>query len=176
MKKTNTIISLFFFLFFTCTFAYSQNTDFLDEKFGFQDFKFNTPLSNYSKHNPSKVSDGHFELKNLTEITIGTYEVETVELFFKNNNLVKVKVKLDDQDRQKNESIFNALIKNYGRYTFHRSTSGYTYTSEMVWKGKLVNLVYSFTSFREDGQFQTKIFLTYSYVGEALEVDLSKDL
>jgi hypothetical protein len=176
MRKINTFLAILLFSIISTTIAFSQNTDFLDEKFGFQDFKFNTPLSNYSKYSPTKVSDGHYELKNLSEINIGSYEVESLELFFKNNNLVKVKVKLDDQDRQKNENIFNALIKNYGRYTFHRSTSGYSYTSEMIWKGKLVNLVYSFTSFREDGQFQTKIFLTYSYVGEALEVDLSKDL
>lgn len=175
MNRINTFLS-FFFLLFTPTFAFSQNTDFLDERFGFQHFKFNTPLSNYSKYNPTKVSDEYYELKDLSEVHIGSYRLESLELYFKNDNLVKVKVKLDDQDRQKNESIFNALIKNYGRYTFHRSTSGYSYTSEMIWKGKLVNLVYSFTSYREDGQFQTKIFLTYSYIGEAIEFDLSKDL
>ena len=175
-------MSKFYFIFFIVFSSLgfnsiqAQNTDVLDEKFGFQNFKFNTPLSNYSKYNPQKIADGQYEIKNISEVTIGSYEIESIELFFKNNNLVKVKIKLDDQDRQKNESIFNALIKNYGRYTFHRSTSGYTYTSEMIWKGKLVNLVYTFTSFREGGQFQTKIFLIYSYVGEALEVDISKDL
>jgi hypothetical protein len=176
MKKINTALSLLISLLIISLSANAQNTDFLDERFGFQNFKFNTPYSNYSKYNPVKKNDGHYELQNINDVTIGSYEIESLELFFKNSNLVKVKVKLDDQDRQKNESIFNALIKNYGRYTFHRSTSGYTYTSEMIWKGKLVNLVYSFTSYREGGQFQTKIFLTYSYIGEALEVDLSEDL
>jgi len=154
----------------------SQTTEVLDQRFGFQSFKFNTPISNYSAYNPVKVEEGRFQLQNIANIKIGNYDVESVELFFKDDKLVKVVVKLDDTERQKNESIYNALLKNYGRYTYHRSSSGYSYTSEMIWKGKLVNLVYSFSSYREGDIFVSKINLVYSYLGYAVEVDLSKDL
>jgi len=175
MKKVKSIL-LLGLLLPAFLIVQGQTLDKLDERFGFQSFKFNTPLSNYNQYNPTKVAEGQYALKNLANVTIGNYPVESIELFFTNNNLTKVKVTLDDQDRQKNENIFNALIKNYGRYTFHRSTSGYTYTSEMIWKGKIVNLVYSFTSFRDGNNFQTKIVLIYSYIGDAIEVDISKDL
>jgi hypothetical protein len=174
----NKIKSFIVFTFIISTFftVSSQNLDKLDERFGFQNFKFNTPLSNYNQYNPTKIADGQYSLKNLEKLSIGNYPIESLDLYFTSNNLSKVKVTLDDQDRQKNENIFNALINNYGRYTFHRSTSGYTYTSEMIWKGKIVNLVYSFTSFRDGNLFQTKIVLIYSYIGDAIEVDIGKDL
>ena len=156
--------------------SFGQNIDKLDERFGFQNFKFNTPLSSYNQFSPVKLADGHYKLNNLANVNIGNYPLESLELYFRGNNLVQVKVTLDDQDRQKNENIFNALIKNYGRYTFHRSTSGFTYSSEMIWKGKIVNLVYTFTSFRDGSSLQTKIVLIYSYIGDAIEVDLTKDL
>ena len=160
----------------TIPFINAQTTEELDKKNGFQNFKFNTPLSNYQKYKPVKTKDGHYSLTNIQDVTIGDYGLESLELFFNNDKLVKVKVTLDDQDRTKNDKIFNALIKNYGRYTFHRSSSTYAYTSEMIWKGKFVSLIYSFTSYREGGVCQTKIYLTYSHTGEVIEEDLAKDL
>lgn len=155
---------------------FAQTTEELDKKNGFQNFKFNTPFSDYSKYNPQKVKDGHYNCTNIKDVSIGDFSLEKLELFFKDDKLVKVKITLDDQDRTKNERIFNALIKNYGRYTFHRSSSTFNFTSEMIWKGEFVNLVYSFTSFRDGDEFKTKIYLTYSHTGEVLEEDLAKDL
>jgi len=168
--------SVFLSLVLVALTSFSQTTNELDQRFGFQNFKFNTPLSNYNAYNPVKVEEGRYTLKNIANIKIGNYQVESVDLFFNNNNLVKIVVRLDDTERQKNESIYNALLKNYGRYTYHRSSSGYSYASEMIWKGKLVNLVYSFSSYREGEIFVSKINLTYSYIGYSVEVDLSKDL
>jgi len=167
---------LLFLTLGTGFFTFAQTTNELDQRFGFQNFKFNTPLSNYNAYNPVKVAENQYSLKNVANIKIGNYQVESVDLFFSNNNLMKIVVRLDDTDRQKNESIYNALLKNYGRYTYHRSASGYSYTSEMIWKGKLVNLVYSFSSYREGDIFVSKINLVYSYIGYSVEVDLSKDL
>lgn len=171
MKKILTIV-----LLLSSITLFSQSTEELDKRNGFQNFKFNTPLSAYSKYNPQLIKEGQYELKNIGDITIGDYELEKLELFFKNDKLVKVKVTLDDQDRTKNEQVFNALIKTYGRYTFHRSSSTFTYISEMIWKGEFVSLTYSFTSFREADQFKTKIYLTYAHTGHVVEADLSKDL
>ncbi len=158
------------------TILMAQTTEELDKKNGFQNFKFNTPLSQYEKYKPVKIGEGHYKLTNIKDVTIGDYELENLELFFKDNKLKKVRVTLDDQERTKSDKIFNALIKNYGRYTFHRSSSTYAYTSEMIWKGKLVTLIYTFSSYREGGVFQTKIYLTYSHTGEAVEEDIAKDL
>ncbi len=166
-----------FFLIFAFGFTViGQNIDMLDKKNGFQNFKFNTPLNNYQKYSPTKVNKEQYKLKMIKDITIGNYELESLDLYFKNDRLTKVKVTLDDQDRQKNEKIFNALITNYGRYTYHRSSSTFTYTSEMIWKGEFVTLIYAFTSYREGGEFKTKIYLTYSHTGAVVESDLADDL
>ncbi|MEA3496398.1 MAG: hypothetical protein U9R42_10225 [Bacteroidota bacterium] len=166
-----------FFLIFAFGFTViGQNIDMLDKKNGFQNFKFNTPLKNYQKYSPAKVNKEHYQLKTIKDVSIGNYDLESLELYFKNGRLTKVKVTLDDQDRQKNEKIFNALITNYGRYTYHRSSSTFTYTSEMIWKGEFVTLIYAFTSYREGGEFKTKIYLTYSHTGAVVESDLADDL
>jgi len=175
MFRFSTLLWMFL-LFGYPLFSLGQTTEALDQKFGFQNFKFNTPLSSYNSYNPVKIEEGRYKLTNIKTVKIGNWEVESIELFFKSDNLVKIIVKVDDTERQKNESIYNALLKNYGRYTYHRSSSGYSYTSEMIWKGKLVNLVYSFSSYREGDIFKSKITLIYSYLGETVEVDLTKDL
>jgi hypothetical protein len=174
MKKVYFILILL--ISFTAIEGFSQTTEELDKRNGFQDFKFNTPKEAFTSYGLKQINENQYEVQKLDAVKIGDFELEKLELFFKNNRLIKVKVTLDDTDRTKNEYIFNALIKNYGRYTYHRSSSGFQYTSEMIWKGKAVNLVYTFTSMREGMEFKTKIYLTYSHIGESLEVDITKDL
>lgn len=174
MRKVHFVLVIL--ISFAAINGFGQSTEELDKRNGFQNFKFNTPKEAYNSYGLAQINENHYELKNLKEVKIGDFELEKLELYFKNNRLTKVKVTLDDTDRTKNEYIFNALIKNYGRYTYHRSSSGFQYTSEMIWKGKVVNLVYTFTSMREGMEFTSKIYLTYSHIGESLEIDISKDL
>jgi hypothetical protein len=174
--KTNALLSFIFVLSIISFSSWSQTLEELDKRNGFQSLKFNTPLSSYSRYNPVKIKEGSYLLKNISELKIGDYPLESVELYFRDDKLVRIKVTMDDQDRMRNEAIFNALIKAYGRYSFHRSSSTYIYTSEMTWKAKMVTLIYNFSSYKEGSNFVTKITLTYSYSGENIEVDLTKDL
>ena len=73
MKKT----ALFFVLTtLSISQSFSQTTDELDKKDGFQNFKFNTPLSDYQRYKPVKTKDGHYELTNISDVTIGDYGLE----------------------------------------------------------------------------------------------------
>jgi hypothetical protein len=176
MEKKITACILTLFCLFNFSGLRGQNTKLLDEKNGFQNFKFNTPLSNYTQYNPRKVRESHYVLQNIKDIKIGDFDLEKIELFFLDDNLIKIMISLDDQSRQKNEIIYNGLVKNYGKYTSKRSTSGFKYVSEMIWEGEHVHLIYALSTFREGEEVKTKITLTYYRTFNISSIDVSPDL
>ena len=102
---------------------FSQTTDQLDEKYGWQNFKFNSTLNSFTKYNPVLITPGQYYLKDVSAMKIGDYDIERIELFFKEDKLVRIFITIDDLNRTKIDEILNALIKNYGRYTTFRSSS-----------------------------------------------------
>jgi hypothetical protein len=174
MNKTACIIILSIFAFFR---AYSQNTMLLDERNGFQNFKFNTAVSDYYQYNPIEFDEGKYYIGNIFNISIGAYNVERVELVFSNNKLITISVIVDDKDRKKNEEIYNALLELYGNPTENQSiTSYYSAKSaqQMEWSGEKVTLKYMLSSYKEGHDLQTKIYLIYSLKTD--NKDLKNDL
>lgn len=163
-------------LLLTVTKPWAQSTDQLDEKYGWQNFKLNSSLNSFTKYNPVLITPGQYYLKDISALKIGDYDLERIELFFKEDKLVRIFITIDDLNRTKIDEILNALIKNYGRYTTFRSSSYPVMTSQMIWKGKKVSLTYSWTSYSEGEKYMTKIYLTYSKLDFAPINTLSSDL
>lgn len=176
MKKQLVILLLSAMIMSCGIKSFSQTTEQLDEKYGWQNFKFNTSLNEYTKYNPVLITPGQYYLKDVSSLKIGDYDIERVELVFKDDKLVRVFITIDDLNRTKIDEILNALIKNYGRYTTFRSSSYPVMTSQMVWKGKKVSLTYSWSSYSEGEKYMTKIYLTYSKLDSTPANSLGSDL
>jgi len=176
MKKFIVILSVITMTLCYGTKSFSQTTEQLDEKYGWQNFKLNTTLNSFTKYNPVLITPGQYYLKDVSSLKIGDYDIERIELFFKDDKLVRIFITIDDLNRTKIDEILNALIKNYGRYTTFRSSSYPVMTSQMIWKGKKVSLTYSWTSYSEGEKYMTKIYLTYAKLDSAPSSSLGTDL
>jgi hypothetical protein len=159
---------------FSTVFVFSQKTP-IDDIQGFQDFHFNTAPGNYEKYKMQKTGENTFLIKEPVH-QIYNFDIEQIELVFVNNELRSIQLFIDDQDRKKNAVIFNALKDKYGRFHEKQHQSGMAFVSQLIWTGKKVKLIYTLKTYREGDGVRTKIIISYSYLYNPKEIDVSSDI
>jgi hypothetical protein len=109
------IIALLFFVFFK---GFSQNLDNLDEKYGFNKFKLESPIQNYikdCKYMFTSKKTGNVLYKYIRkDIDVFGIEIESLVLVFHKNKLYTIEIKVNPANDSIYGKITSELAKLFG--------------------------------------------------------------
>lgn len=154
MKKILSLSFWIFSMFLITGSVYSQTIKNLDNNNGFKDFKLGSKYTSLYGVKSKDESGADKVIVGYTQEKIGDIPVKTIELFYLNNALARIVVRISPENHAKLldacKSIFGAFSENLSdNKTTEENTGvsipGNNYKDKYLWKGKLLTLEYFYS-------------------------------
>lgn len=154
--------------------GYSQYNQILEQKKGFKEFIIgDSIIQYYAITDFSSFKDGEEKRKYLGKCcsTILNYDVKQIDLYFRNNILITIKITLFPigKDLEKATSILSNFASSFGKADdIRKGTDGNTLYTAM-WLSKSVNMALAFKYFNVKDGYLPEVFILNSSKNDKLD-------